>query len=99
MKRDLPTDSSKRPKKDPSAPTPTFISVLAVTQGCGFVTEVVDAVKSAEASRFRNTLAEAMCSALSPTSICGMRWAVASNVEPTSASGSVVIVTSVIKLY
>jgi len=93
-KSDLSTDSSKRLKKDPSAPTPTLISALAVTQGCGFVTEVVDAVKSAEASRFRNTLAEAMpFSAFSPTSICGMRWAVASNVEPMSASGSVVIVT------
>ena len=62
------------------------------------MTEVVDAVKSAEASTFTNTLAEAMpCSAFSPMSICGMRWAVASNVEPTSDSGSVVIVTSVFK--
>lgn len=96
----MPTDASKRLKKDPCAPTPTLISVLAVTHGCGFATEVVDAVKSAEASRFRNTLVEAMpFSALSPTSICGMRWAVASNVEAMSASGLVVIVTSVIKLY
>jgi len=69
-KSDLPTDASKRLKKDACAPTPTLISVLAVTHGCGSVTEVVDAVKSAEASRFRNTLVEAMpFSALSPTSI------------------------------
>lgn len=93
-KSDLPTDLSKRLKKDPSAPTLTLISELAVTHGCGFVMEVVDAVKSAEASKFRDTLAEAMpCSAFSPTTICGMTWAVASNVEPMSASGFVVIVT------
>jgi len=73
-KSDLRADSSKRLKKDPCAPTPTLISALAATHGSGFVTEVMDAVKSAEASRFRNTLAEAApCSALSPTSICGMR--------------------------
>ena len=73
--------------------------MLAVTHGCGFAIEVVDAVKSAEASRFRNTLVEAMSSALSPTLICGMRCAVASNVDATSANGLVVIVTSVIRLY
>ena len=94
------TDSSKRLEKDPSAPTSTLISVLALTHSCGFATEVVDAVKSVEASRSTNTLAEAMPpSALSPMSICGMRWAVASNVEAISVNELVVIVTSVIELY
>lgn len=93
-KSDLPTDASKRLKKDPCAPTPTLRSALAVTHGCGFAMEVVDTVKSVEASRFRNTLVEAMPpSADSPTSTCGMRWPVASNVAPIS--GLEEIVTSV----
>jgi hypothetical protein len=100
LKSDVPADLSKRPKKDASAPTPTLISELAVTHGCGLSMSVMVAVKSAEASTFRKTVEEAMpCSALSPTSICGIRWAVASNVAPTSDSGPGVIVTSVLRIF
>jgi hypothetical protein len=96
LKSDVPTDELKRPKKEPCAPTPTLISVLALTHGCGLAMLAVDTVKSAEASRFRNTLVEAMpSSADSPMSSCGMRWAVASNVAPIS--GVVEIVTSVVR--
>ena len=53
-------------------------------------------MKSAEASRFRNTVAEAMPpNADSPMLSCGMRWPVASSVAPTS--GVVEIVTSVVR--
>ena len=90
----MPTDALKRSKKEPCAPTPTLRSVLALTHGCALAMEVVDTVKSVEASRFRNTSVEAMPSSASkPISICGMRWPVASNVAPTS--GLVEIVTSV----
>lgn len=89
----MPTDALKRSKKEPCAPTPTLRSVLALTHGCALAMEVVDTVKSVEASRFRNTLVEAMpASASSPMSTCGMRWPVASNLAPTS--GLVEIVTS-----
>lgn len=72
MKSDAPTDESNMPKKDPCAPTPTLIPVFAPMHICGLV--VSDTVRSAEASRFRNMLADAMPpNPLRPTSSCGMR--------------------------
>lgn len=87
----MPTDASNRSKKDPCAPTPTLRSELALTHGCAIAAVVVDTVKSAEASRFKNTLVKAMPpSADSPMSTCGMRWPVASNVAPMSGLAEIV---------
>jgi hypothetical protein len=76
-------DASKRPKKDPCAPTPTLISAFPDRHGCGFAAET-DPWRPSEASRSRDTLAEAApSSAFIPRLTCGMRWADAQSVAPT----------------
>jgi hypothetical protein len=95
LKSDVLVDGSKRSKKELFAPTPTLRSVVAVTHDCVLVVLAVDTLKVAEASRFRNKLAETMPpSADSPTSSSGMRWPVAPNFAPLSEEGE--IVTSVV---
>jgi hypothetical protein len=85
LKSDLRTEASNTLKKDPCAPTPTSRVVFAFAHACASLAVDVATLKSAEASRFTNTLVEATPpSADSPTSSCGMRWPVAVNVAPTS---------------
>ena len=96
LKSESRTDASNISKKDACAPTPTSSVVLALAHACASFAVDVAMVKSAEASRFRNTLLLIMLKAVNPTSTCGMRWPVASNVRPTS--GLVETVTSTTSL-
>ena len=54
------TDASNRLKKDASAPTPTLRFVPALAHACVISAVDVAIVKSAEASRFTNTVEETM---------------------------------------
>jgi hypothetical protein len=79
LKSDTPTDAPKGLKKKLWAPTSTFSAVLAVTHD----STLVITAKSAEASRFRNTLVDTIPpSTTNAISNCGMRWSVASNEAP-----------------
>ena len=85
-KSDCPVELLKMPKKDPwipCAPTSTLISAFPVRHG--FLEEETFPWRPSEASKFKVTLAEVVLSSVfSPTFICGMRWAVAPSVAPTS---------------
>ena len=96
-KSDAPSDALKMLKKDPFAPTLALRFVLALTH-CWVLVVALYKLKSAEASRFRNTLVETMPpSADSPISTSGMTWPVASNGAHVSGLAEIVTLPSVVR--
>ena len=96
-KSDMPADALKMSKKDPFALTLAFRFVLALTHCCLLVVALYK-LKSAEASRFKNTLVETVPpSADSPMSTSGMRWLVALNGAHVSGLAEIVTLPSVLR--